>query len=78
MSTPTSILRLPDVEARCAVNRRTLYYWIERGMFPRPINLGPRTVGWLDRDIEAWINDKAQASRAGIEMTTASGVVRHD
>ena len=59
----TSILRLTDVEARCAVNRRTLYYWIERGMFPRPINLGPRTVGWLDSDIEAWINEKAQASR---------------
>lgn len=64
MATTTSILRLPDVEARCAVNRRTLYYWIERGLFPRPINLGPRTVGWLDRDIEAWINEKAQASRA--------------
>jgi prophage regulatory protein len=61
----TSILRLPDVEARCAVNRRTLYYWIERGLFPRPISLGPRTVGWLDRDIEAWINEKAQASRVG-------------
>lgn len=59
----TTILRLPEVEARCAVNRRTLYYWIERDMFPRPINLGPRTVGWLDRDIEAWINEKAQASR---------------
>lgn len=64
MATTTSILRLPDVEARCAVNRRTLYYWIERGLFPRPISLGPRTVGWLDRDIEAWINEKAQASRA--------------
>jgi prophage regulatory protein len=58
-----SILRLADVEARCAVNRRTLYYWMERGMFPRPIHLGPRTVGWLNGDIEAWINDKAQASR---------------
>jgi prophage regulatory protein len=68
----TSILRLPDVEARCAVNRRTLYYWIERGMFPRPINLGPRTVGWLDSDIEAWINEKAQASRGGPEAVIYS------
>ena len=63
MAYTTNILRLPDVEARCAVNRRTLYYWIERGMFPRPINLGPRTVGWLDRDIEAWIAERASASR---------------
>lgn len=69
----TSILRLPDVEARCAVNRRTLYYWIERGLFPRPINLGPRTVGWLDRDIEAWINEKAQASRATADVGSKCG-----
>jgi prophage regulatory protein len=78
MVATTYILRLADVEARCAVNRRTLYYWIERDMFPRPINLGPRTVGWLDRDIEAWISEKAQASRAGIGMNTAAGEVRHD
>jgi prophage regulatory protein len=77
MTMTTSILRLPEVEARCAVNRRTLYYWIERDMFPRPINLGPRTVGWLDRDIEAWINDRAQASRACIG-TNATGEVHHD
>jgi prophage regulatory protein len=63
MALTTTILRLPDVEARCAVNRRTLYYWIERGMFPRPISLGPRTVGWRDCDIEAWIAERAQASR---------------
>lgn len=63
MNTSTSILRLADVEAHCAVNRRTLYYWMERGMFPRPIQLGPRTVGWLDSDIEAWIAEQAAASR---------------
>ena len=75
--TTTTILRLPDVEARCAVNRRTLYYWIERGLFPRPINLGPRTVGWLDRDIEAWINEKAQASRASADGNSQSEGGRH-
>jgi prophage regulatory protein len=63
MSTNTLILRLADVEFRCGVNRRTIYYWMEQGIFPQPINLGPRTVGWLDSDIEAWIQEKAQASR---------------
>lgn len=69
MSTNTLILRLADVEARCGVNRRTLYYWMERGMFPQPIHLGPRTVGWLDSDIEAWIHEKAQASRQGLSKS---------
>lgn len=77
MVTSTSILRLPDVEARCAVNRRTLYYWIERGLFPRPIILGPRTVGWLDRDIEAWINERAQASRGTSEGASQTGGGNH-
>lgn len=75
--TTTTRLRLPDVEARCGVNRRTLYYWIERGMFPRPINLGPRTVGWLDSDIEAWIHEKAQATRQGPSKSQPRGD-RHD
>lgn len=77
MSTNTLILRLADVEARCGVNRRTLYYWIERGMFPQPIHLGPRTVGWLDRDIEAWINGKAQEPRDDPSRSQPQGD-RHD
>jgi prophage regulatory protein len=64
MAQPPKILRLDDVEARTGIQRRTLYNWIDRGLFPRPINLGPRTVGWLDSDIDAWINEKTQASRA--------------
>jgi prophage regulatory protein len=71
MATTTTVLRLADIEARCAVNRRTLYYWIERGIFPRPIRLGPRTVGWLDRDIDAWIEEKARASH---DVANAKGV----
>ena len=77
MATNTLILRLADVEARCGVNRRTLYYWIERGMFPQPIHLGPRTVGWLDRDIEAWINERTQASRNDFSWSQPQGG-RHD
>lgn len=77
MATNTLILRLPDVEARCGVNRRTLYYWIERGIFPQPIHLGPRTVGWRDGDIEAWINERTQASRNDFSWSQPQGG-RHD
>jgi predicted DNA-binding transcriptional regulator AlpA len=46
-------------------------------MFPRPIHLGPRTVGWLNGDIEAWINEKAQASRVAPYSSILRGD-RHD
>ncbi len=28
---------------------------VERGGFPRPISLGPRTKGWLESEIDAWL-----------------------
>lgn len=65
MAQPPKILRLDDVEARTGIQRRTLYNWMARGVFPQPIDLGPRTVGWLESEISSWINEKAQVSRAG-------------
>lgn len=64
MTPNPQILRLADVETRCAVNRRTIYAWIARGIFPQPISLGPRSVGWLGHEIDAWIGERTRCSRA--------------
>jgi prophage regulatory protein len=40
------------------------YALLKEGQFPRPINLGARAVGWLESEIDAWIADRVQASRA--------------
>lgn len=53
--TPHRILRLPQVRARTGLSRSALYERIREGSFPRQIPLGPRSVGWLEADIEAWI-----------------------
>jgi prophage regulatory protein len=47
--TPSSpvILRRPQVEARTGLSRSTLYQYIQDGLFPRPVSLGARAVGWL-------------------------------
>jgi len=34
----------------------TLYYLIQEGLFPRPIKLGKRSVGWKKSDVDAWID----------------------
>lgn len=61
--TQTTILRLPDVKARTALSRSCLYQLIAEGDFPRPINLGPRAVGWLESEIEDWLAARIAASR---------------
>lgn len=61
---PTRILRLPEVLARTGVSRTTIYKWIAEGRFPRPIPLGPHSVGWFESELEAWFR-KRSAERPG-------------
>lgn len=58
-----SIQRLPKVRSRTGLSRSTIYLWISQGLFPKSINLGPRTVGWLESDIDAWLDSRINASR---------------
>lgn len=48
-------LRLTDVMARTGLSRSTIYLSINKGNFPQNINLGYRCVGWLESEIDAWI-----------------------
>lgn len=51
------ILRLQSVTRRTGLSRSTIYAKISRGEFSRPILLGQRAVGWLEREVERWIQD---------------------
>lgn len=55
------IMRRPEVEARTGLSRSTLYDWMKKGLFPLPVKLGSRLVGWKDTDVQAWID--AQSSK---------------
>lgn len=58
-----SILRRPEVEARTGLSRSTIYLKVAQGTFPKPINLGPRAVGWVASEIDAWLQQQVSASR---------------
>lgn len=63
---PTStVLRLKHVKARTGLARSTIYERIKMGGFPVQVSLGPRAVGWLESDIEAWIARQVERSRQG-------------
>lgn len=50
-----TMLRLPAVKARTGLSRTTIYRRIAEGTFPRPVVLGARAVGWVEFEIEAWL-----------------------
>ena len=58
-----SILRRPEVEARTGLSRSTIYLKVAQGTFPRPISLGPRAVGWIAEEIDAWLQQQFTLSR---------------
>jgi prophage regulatory protein len=58
-----SILRRKQVENRVGLSRTTIYQQVNDGLFPRSINIGPRAVGWLSSEIDAWLEAKIQKSR---------------
>ncbi len=60
----TTILRLPTVKSRTGLSRSTIYLRISEGGFPKPISLGCRAVGWIESEINEWLNRQVDASRS--------------
>ena len=49
--------RKPKVLKRTDLSNSTLYYLIEKGLFPKPVKLGKRTVAWKKSEIDYWIDN---------------------
>jgi len=58
-----AILRLPAVKAVTGLSRSTIYLRISEGRFPRPVSLGDRAVGWIEAEVQEWLEQQIAASR---------------
>ena len=58
-----AILRRKQVESRTGLARSTIYQYIKDGVFPKPVQLGPRAVGWIEAEVSAWITERIKAVR---------------
>lgn len=53
-NTPQRILRRSDLPAYTGYSVPRIYELMGEGKFPRPVKLGARAVGWLERDVAEW------------------------
>lgn len=58
-----TILRLPEVKKSTGLSRSTIYLRITQGIFPKPVDLGGRAVGWLEAEVQDWLQRRIDASR---------------
>lgn len=57
------IYRRPDVERITGLSRSSIYDFMARDRFPRPVKLGKRAVGWRACDVHDWL-DRCERSTA--------------
>jgi prophage regulatory protein len=62
-----TILRLPAIKMSTGLSRSTLYLRIADGVFPKPVNLGGRAVGWPSGEITA-LNAARIAGKSNAEI----------
>jgi prophage regulatory protein len=53
-----ALLRLPEVISRTGRSRSRIYADVQTGQFPKPINIGPRAVAWVESEIDAWVEQR--------------------
>ena len=64
MRTQDAFLRLPDVMARTAISRRTIYRRMGEGTFPQSVKLGANSVAWRESDLVEWMAEPGEWSAA--------------
>ena len=57
------IVRLPKVKEMTGLSRSSIYLRISENTFPKQINLGGRAIGFIESDIQDWINQRIDESR---------------
>ena len=60
---PKRILRKPTVRQRTGLGNSQIYALAAKGEFPKPIKLGKRASGWIEDEIDEWIEEKIRESR---------------
>ena len=59
----TTFLRLPQVrEIAGGVAPSTIWGWVKKGEFPKPIKLSPNCTAWDAQAVEAWAQARLAAA----------------
>ena len=57
------IITVEQVSAKTTLSRATIYAYSKMGRFPASVQVGIRQVGWLETEIDAWLQDRIDNRR---------------
>ena len=62
VSLPSRLIRFPGVRDRTGLSRSTVWRLERKGAFPKRRRISPNAVGWLEHEIEEWIQMRTRAA----------------
>lgn len=64
MTQSIRMLRLPEVIQKTGLSRSQIYRLIDIGSFPGQVHLGERIAAWIEAEVEQWLVDRINRTRA--------------
>jgi prophage regulatory protein len=59
------IIKLPEVLRKTGLGRSLILKLSGIGEFPRKIKLTAKSIGWLESEVDEWIEERAKNGRVG-------------
>ncbi|MDD2159819.1 AlpA family transcriptional regulator [Pseudomonas sp. MIL19] len=56
---PRRFIKLPKVKDYTSLSTSEIYRRIAAGTFPAQVNLGPKSVAWIEAEVLAWCDSLA-------------------
>jgi prophage regulatory protein len=56
---PRRFIKLPTVKFYTSLSTSEIYRRIAAGTFPAQVNLGPKSVAWIESEVLAWCDELA-------------------
>ncbi|MBM6445298.1 AlpA family transcriptional regulator [Pseudomonas sp. MIL9] len=81
---PIEFIRLPAVRALTGLGTTKIYDMVKKGLFPRQVPLGGRSVAWVKSEVLAWNQQKVDDARAlqsqigSSKTTTGKNTLRNE
>jgi len=54
------IIPKPELFSKVGMSDTQVWRWEKRGKFPKRINLGGKSVGWFESEIDEWLEKKSK------------------
>ena len=60
--TRKKLLRLKQVVEATGLSRASIYRQIQSQTFPRPVEIGPKSVAWVEGEVQEWMDHLSRSS----------------